>query len=256
LLTRVLQRRGQSSQWSDANPILAPGEIGLEVDTQTFKIGDGITSWEDLPYASGPVGASAYEVALLEGFIGTEQEWVDGLSGYGIAVENGFVGTQQQWLDSLVGPQGAKGDTGEQGPQGDQGPQGEAGPEGPQGAKGDTGEQGPQGDQGSQGEVGPEGPQGETGESLKILGTLNDESELPLSGNTGDAYIISEDLYVWDGSGWTNVGKITGPTGANVEVSNTPPSGIIAPGTLWYDSETGNTYIYFNDGDSFQWVQL
>jgi len=229
LLTRVLQRRGQSSQWSDANPILAPGEIGLEVDTQTFKIGDGITSWEDLPYASGPVGASAYEVAVLEGFVGTEQEWVDSLSGYGVAVENGFAGTQQQWLDSLVGPQGAKGDTGEQGLQGDQGPQGE---------------------------VGPEGPQGETGESLKILGTLNDESELPLSGNTGDAYIIEEDLYVWDGLAWTNVGKITGPTGANVEISNTPPSGTVTAGTLWYDSETGKTYIYFNDGDSFQWVQL
>jgi len=219
-----LQRRGDSSQWSESNPILAPGEIGLEVDTQTFKIGDGLTSWDDLPYASGPVGASAYEVAVLEGFVGTEQEWVDSLSGYGVAVENGFTGTKQEWLDSLSG-------------------YGIAVENGFTGTKQEWLDS-------------LIGPQGEIGEGLKILGQLNNESELPVSENVGDAYIIGEDLYVWNGSVWSNTGKITGPTGANVEVSNTPPSGIITPGTLWYDSQTGNTYIYFSDGDSFQWVQL
>jgi len=189
LLTRVLQRRGNSLQWSESNPILAPGEIGLEVDTQTFKIGDGITDWENLPYASGPVGDSAYEIALSEGFSGTEEEW----------------------LNSLIGPQGPKGDT---------------------------------------------GLQGETGEGIRILGTLNDESELPISGEIGDGYVIDGDFYVWNGSIWENVGPIVGPTGANVEISTNPPSGEITAGTLWYDSQTGKSYIYFNDGDSFQWVEL
>lgn len=35
-----------------------------------------------------------------------------GLSAYEIAVENGFVGTQQEWLNSLVGPQGVPGNPG------------------------------------------------------------------------------------------------------------------------------------------------
>lgn len=53
-----------------------------------------------------------------------------GDSAYQVAVANGFTGTEIEWLASLVGPQGK---------------QGEIGPAGPTGAKGDTGEQGPQG---------------------------------------------------------------------------------------------------------------
>ena len=45
----------------------------------------------------------------------------NGLSAYEIAVANGFVGTEKEWLNSLKGAQGPKGDTGEQGPQGIQG---------------------------------------------------------------------------------------------------------------------------------------
>ena len=42
----------------------------------------------------------------------------DGDSAYEVAVANGFVGTEQEWLDSLVGPEGPEGPQGEQGPQG------------------------------------------------------------------------------------------------------------------------------------------
>jgi len=42
----------------------------------------------------------------------------DGLSAYEIAVKDGFVGTEEEWLASLVGPVGAKGDTGAVGPAG------------------------------------------------------------------------------------------------------------------------------------------
>lgn len=54
-----------------------------------------------------------------------------GDSAYQVAVNNGFVGTQQEWLDSLVGEpglDGADGATGPMGPQGSTGPQGPAGP--------------------------------------------------------------------------------------------------------------------------------
>ena len=56
-----------------------------------------------------------------------------GKSAYQIAVENGFQGTEQEWLDSLIGPMGPKGDKGDQGLpgiQGIQGPKGEQGPAG------------------------------------------------------------------------------------------------------------------------------
>lgn len=50
---------------------------------------------------SGPPGMSAYQMALNEGFVGTEEEWLKSLSAYGIALDNGFVGTEEEWLDSL-----------------------------------------------------------------------------------------------------------------------------------------------------------
>ena len=43
----------------------------------------------------------------------------DGKSAYEIAVENGFVGTENEWLISLKGAKGEKGDVGAKGEQGD-----------------------------------------------------------------------------------------------------------------------------------------
>ncbi len=57
-------------------------------------------------------GYSAYEVAIINGFNGTEEEWLASLNGgkgdtgesaYEIAVKNGFVGTEEEWLESLHG---------------------------------------------------------------------------------------------------------------------------------------------------------
>jgi hypothetical protein len=50
-----------------------------------------------------------------------------GDSAYDVAVNNGFKGTEQEWLDSLIGPpgpQGPKGDTGATGPAGKDGTNG------------------------------------------------------------------------------------------------------------------------------------
>ena len=44
-----------------------------------------------------------------------------GKSAYEIAVENGYVGTEEEWLASLHGADGAQGPQGPQGPQGEQG---------------------------------------------------------------------------------------------------------------------------------------
>lgn len=52
--TRMLQRRGTASQWSAGNPVLGDGEVGFARDTKDFKIGDGVTAWNDLtpPFSS------------------------------------------------------------------------------------------------------------------------------------------------------------------------------------------------------------
>lgn len=38
-------KRGLSSAWKKANPILSPGEPGWAIDTKVLKIGDGVTPW-------------------------------------------------------------------------------------------------------------------------------------------------------------------------------------------------------------------
>lgn len=44
-------RRDISNNWTIVNPILAEGELGLELDTKFYKIGDGISNWNTLTYA-------------------------------------------------------------------------------------------------------------------------------------------------------------------------------------------------------------
>lgn len=47
---QIQLRRGNASQWTTQNPILAQGELAVELDTSKFKIGDGIKYWNQLPY--------------------------------------------------------------------------------------------------------------------------------------------------------------------------------------------------------------
>jgi hypothetical protein len=51
-------RRDTSANWTSANPVLAQGEIGLNLTTGQYKIGDGSTAWNSLAYGSlsGAVG--------------------------------------------------------------------------------------------------------------------------------------------------------------------------------------------------------
>jgi hypothetical protein len=111
----------------------------------------------------------------------------DGASAYEIAVANGFTGTVQQWLLSLVGSQGPIGVTGpagETGPAGPQGPQGVAGVAGPQGEVGPAGPAGPQGAQGVQGVTGATGAVGPTG-LTGLTGPAGPQGERGLTGDTG-----------------------------------------------------------------------
>lgn len=55
---KIRPRSGTANQWSTANPVLKEREIGFEVPnggvgtgTVKMKMGDGITAWNDLPYA-------------------------------------------------------------------------------------------------------------------------------------------------------------------------------------------------------------
>ena len=197
------------------------GNVENEEDSRLYLKGN--TEWKfisDLSGAQGIQGLSAYQVAVQHGFEGTEDEWLISLKG-----EKGETGpkgdkgdTGEKGATGERGPQGLQGERGLQGVQGEKGEQGIQGPVGP---KGEQGEQGIQGIQGPQGEPGPQGPKGDTGSGLNIKGELDSESQLPQEGVSGDAWLISGNLYVYGGENgniesnpkWSNVGSIQGPAG-------------------------------------------
>lgn len=50
MANRIQLRRGNAQEWANTNPTLAQGELGIELDTGRFKIGDGVSAWNTLRY--------------------------------------------------------------------------------------------------------------------------------------------------------------------------------------------------------------
>jgi len=122
-MIKIQFRRDTGANWTLNNPILALGEMGLETDTGRFKLGDGVSEWDALVYASGVPGVSissiaktsgtgaagstdTYTITLSNGNTSTFNVYngadgVDGNSAFQSAVNNGFEGTEVEWLASL-----------------------------------------------------------------------------------------------------------------------------------------------------------
>ena len=192
MAVKIQFRRDTASAWTAANPILSQGEAGYEFDTGRFKVGNGLSPWNSLPYSSGVTGPTG---------------------------PLGPTGAQS----TVTGPTGPTGATGPTGPA-VTGPTGAAslvtGPTGPQGVTGPTGPTGPTGATGAASTVtGPTGATGATGPqgtSITFKGSVANTAALPVGSNlVNDAYIVDADgdLYVWNGGAWQSVGQIVGPQG-------------------------------------------
>ena len=178
---RIQLRRDTAANWVSNNPILLPGELGIETDTLKFKIGNGsrwnaTTSYAFKPgevngiatlNAQGKIPASQLPDSLsisadlasaisslttnsiAEGATNkyfTNQRAIDAVS---VSIANAIateVTNRNNAIASAVA--GITAGTGTQGPKGDTGETGPAGPTGPTGA---TGPQGLKGDTGSAG---------------------------------------------------------------------------------------------------------
>lgn len=110
-------RRARSDQWTSTNPVLKIREPAIETDTGKFKIGNGVTAWNDLAYfaneeefiniirelgpSGGPfefIGADVVmvdttlagilsSIALLEAIVTDKIVWPDGPSGGGASLD-------------------------------------------------------------------------------------------------------------------------------------------------------------------------
>ena len=143
--------------WIDTG-VRAEGKDGLNgADGKDGKDGkDGTNGLDGTNGIDGIDGKSAYEIAVENGFIGNETEWLeslkgadgtdgingtdgsdgeDGKSAYQVWLDNGNTGTELEFLASL---KGEKGDTGLQGLKGDKGDKGDTGDKGDKGEDGYT----------------------------------------------------------------------------------------------------------------------
>ncbi len=50
IAARVGEWTQKAVDWSRSNPVLLAGEVGIELDTNRFKVGNGEDHWNDLGY--------------------------------------------------------------------------------------------------------------------------------------------------------------------------------------------------------------
>lgn len=66
-MTQIQLRRDTTSNWTSINPVLAAGEIGVDLTNNKFKIGDGASNWNTLLYANEPYTLPAASTVTLGG---------------------------------------------------------------------------------------------------------------------------------------------------------------------------------------------
>lgn len=181
-----------------------------EADSRFALKGEGGSG--GTPGADGADGLSAYEVAVANGFVGSEAEWLASLKGEqglpgkdGADGKNGIDGARgEQGLPGKDGLPGAQGAPGKDGAPGEDGAPGQDGARGPQG---EPGERGPQGYQGVQGERGYPGADGRDGQDfggsvasdvIRLNGTqalFKTSSMMTLATNSLETMIAGSKIY-------------------------------------------------------------
>ena len=88
--------------------------------------------------------------------------------------------------------------------------------------------------------------------SLGVITLATDGAPSTALANGALAVDTTNDTFYFRSSGaWQEVSG----GGASLTVSDTPPSSPEA-GNLWFESDTGNTLVYYTDANTSQWVEL
>lgn len=56
MLVKIQYRRGTTTEWAEADPILSLGEPGYDTTLLMTKVGDGVSHWSELEFQSGGGG--------------------------------------------------------------------------------------------------------------------------------------------------------------------------------------------------------
>ena len=239
-------------------------EGGYVVDND-FYAWDGFR-WVNLGNIQGPQGDEGKKGD--PGNPGTNG--TNGQDIYELAKEHGFIGTEQQYLDSLRGPQGhgmtLKGTLADRNdlPTEDNIPgdaylvnELNADNEIVGNVYGWDGTQwlnfgpyrGPKGEKGDKGDRGIQGIQGPMGKPIQLKGTFTDTQDLPMPAEIGDAYMVGENIFIYNGTDYVDYGKLRGEAGTSIVPKGSVYSKDYLPGYAengWFYNIQRYGYIYFN----------
>lgn len=128
IVVKTTQRYNDSSVWNYINPVLLMGEIGIESDTNSIKVGDGRHRWSELSYVTSggggpgiPGADGGYYTPII-----TQTSSNTMIMNF-IASSPDMPQAEPVTVTLPQGPQGAQGPEGPTGPRGPVGPQGPAG---------------------------------------------------------------------------------------------------------------------------------
>jgi hypothetical protein len=245
-LIQFQPRHDTSGNWNIVyNPVLEQGELGIDLNSRQFKIGDGSSNWTQLlnggsTGSTGPTGSSGVGISSSTGFTGAT----------GITGNTGFTGS------AFTGDRGPTGDTGTDGATGfmgdimtgPEGPTGEDSPTGPLGPTGAsfTGEIGPTGSSLVTGPTGPTGATGAVGPiGTGMIGPIGPGS----SGGITIGYIqVRASASVFSTTGYdyshlpSSIGTVAVPTATTLVITfNSSYNNSVVPPNL-----TGIAYWYGN----------
>ncbi|WPK29290.1 hypothetical protein [Escherichia phage vB_EcoM_EP57] len=288
----LLAAEGNYYQWKGTFPKVVPAN-----STPATTGGISSLAWQSV--------GTADDIAIINAKFTAVQQQIDdlsetipeaGKSAYQIALDNGFVGTEAQWLASLKGDTGAQlnikgslASTSELPSTGNVAGDGyivgdviyawdgsvwklisSLGPEGKSAyevwlADGNTGSvydflTSIKGDKGDVGPTGPQGAPGVNANGFDYRGDLPSTSNLPQpnSENVSQAYSISGNLYVSNGTAWVNMGNIVGPQGPQGEAGKDGLDGTDGDEgksayQSWLDAGNEGTEVDFVGKDGAQW---
>lgn len=229
----------------------------LEVTKGKIPVSSGIGLQVEFKDAAEIVlkGKSAYDIAVDDGFVGTEEEWLESLAGksaYEQWIEAGNIGSVSQFLESLIGEEGKSAyEVWQEIPGNDGKPVADF----IAAIKGTRGEDGLSaydialvlgfvGDE----EAWLKSLEGKMGQGLNILANISADElqDIIDAGDAvpGDGYIVGSYLHAFNGETWVKSNSLQGPKGQGLNYLGEWNSGVALP----MDSNfvAGDTYVWKN----------
>jgi hypothetical protein len=102
---RIQVRRGTAAEWTSRNPTLSEGEIGFEIDSNRFKIGNGTSAWSSMEYASVAESTVTTMIQAAVGdIIDMAPDLLNTLNEISTAIGNDpdFIGTMKSYADDVA----------------------------------------------------------------------------------------------------------------------------------------------------------